>query len=127
MIESELEKKHKCELLYHMTRQKLEMCKLRKELGAISAMKDRAPISTTKSCGSTHQSPFFNDSHIAQDNKSGERAVFRGRDNNMHDSINNGGHTTQQLKALIMKGKIADLPGSPKLGPTTGLLSDDVE
>jgi len=57
-IESEMENKHKCELLYHMTRQKLEMCQLRQELGALSGMKETTPVSTLsrESCGLAHQS-----------------------------------------------------------------------
>lgn len=121
MIESEMEKKHKCELLYHMTRQKLEMCQLRKELDTISDLKDYSPVSTSKhdSNKSTHQSSVFKESHFNRGDKIGEIAGYRGSDN-MLNSIIGGGITTKDWEALRMTGKIPDLPGSPELGPNKG-------
>jgi len=125
-IESEMENKHKCELLYHMTRQKLEMCQLRQELGTLSGMKETTPISisTRESHGLANQSSHIKPTRINRGNM-GERASSWGRDDafdsNIDDSVNS------ELEALRIAGKIPDLPGSPELGPTKAPWGDDVE
>jgi len=127
MIESEMEKKHKCELLYHMTRQKLEMCQLRKELDTLSDLKDYSPVSTLKrgSNNLTHQSPLFKNPHVKRGDKIGEIAGYQGSDN-MLNSINDAGISAKHWEALTSTGKIPDLPGSPELGPTEDSWDDDV-
>jgi len=115
-IESEMENKHKCELLYHMTRQKLEMCQLRQELGALSGMKETTPVSTLsrESRGLAHQSSSFKP-HRGRGISWGSGDAF---DNKIDGSANS------EWEALRTAGKIPDLPGSPEPGPTKASWGD---
>merc|ERR550534_1936092 len=127
LIESEMEKKHKCELLYHMTRQKLEMCQLRKELGTISDMKDTTPVSTSKRklYGLNKRSPLFKSFNASSEIKIEEKANCGVRDNVLNNFIGDD-MNTEEWEELAMQGKIPDLPGSPELGPAKSPWSNDV-
>jgi len=118
MIESEMEKKHECELLYHMTRQKLEMCQLRKELGKLSCIKDSSRCSklALESYGLTHNSLHSKPAQIKRGDLACETASSWGRDV-AFDDIPHGGFGNKDCEVLRMPRKIPDFQETPKLGP----------
>jgi len=119
MIESEMEKKHKCELLYHITRQKIEMCQLRQELDKLSATKKNSGGSTSipESYGMTSKTPYFKPAQTKRGNLAGEGARAW-RTNNAYDSSPDAGVSHEDWEVLKMAGKIPDFPKTPELGPT---------
>jgi len=126
MIESEMEKKHECELLYHMTRQKLEMCQLRKELGKLSGIKNNSRSSTSAhgSYGLTHHSLNFKPAQMKRGDLAFETAGAWGRDN-AFDGITHCGDSNEDWEVLKMAGKIPDFPETPENGPIKAPWSDD--
>jgi len=119
MIESEMENKHRSELLYHMTRQKLEMCQLRQELGVLSGVKDTSSLSTStgNTYGLSHKSLNCKSPHMQRYTTATEKTDSLGRDDefdsNIDDCISNEGG-----KNLRIPIKVPDLPESPELDPT---------
>jgi len=126
LIESEMENKHRSELLYHMTRQKLEMCQLRKELGVLSGVNDTSPLSTStrNSYGLSQKSLNCKSPHMQRYTTGTEKTGSLGDsgfDSNIDDCISN-----EDGKPLGIAIKVPDLPGSPELVPAKPTWGENV-